>query len=425
VTVVLVLLLVPAAARAQGQAPATMDKLRLYLDCNSCDHNYVKTEINWVDYVVDRQVSDVHILVTTQQTGPGGVAYTLFFMGRGGFESKSDTLHYTASVDDTQDVRRQGLVRVLKMGLMRYMVSSPLAPHVQIAVTPPAAQAGSVTAPTQDPWNYWTFSISANGYLQGESRQDFNSTYLSLSANRTTEAWKIRFGVGGNYSESNFDVDSVRTITSIRRSYNGSALIAKSLGPRLSAGMQLEVESNTFENVDISYRLAPAIEYNIFPYDQSTRRSFTFTYSAGFNSFDYTEETLFGEVKETRPAHALSAYYSTRQPWGQTNLGVSASQFLHDTSKYRWSTSTSANVRLIRGLSLQVGGFYSRVHDQLTLPAGDATPEEILLRQRQLQTNYFFGVNFGLSYRFGSIFSTVVNPRFAQGIGGGGMEIFF
>jgi len=420
VALALVAMTAPAAVRAQA---AAVEKLRLYLDCNSCDDTYVKTEISWVDYVRDRQDADVHVLVTTQHTGPGGTEHTFFFMGRGAMESKTDTIRYTSSVDDTEDRRRQGLVRTLKMGLMRYIVDSALAGHVQIAVTLPEATAAASAA--QDPWNYWTFSINGNGFLQGESRQNFNSTHLSVSASRTTEAWKIRLGGGGSYSESNFEVDSVRTITSIRRSYEGNAMVVRSLGPRLSAGFQLEVESNTFENVDIAYRVAPAIEYDVFPYAESTRRSFTFTYSAGMNSYDYAERTIYNEVRETRPSHSLAVSYATRQPWGQTSLGLSGSQYLHDTGKYSWSASTNASVRLFRGLSVQVGGFYSRVRDQLTLPAGDATPEEILLRQRLLQTNYFFGIHFGLSYRFGSIFSTIVNPRFARGIGGGGGEFFF
>ena len=57
-------------------------------------------------------------------------------------------------------------------------------------------------------------------------------------------------------------------------------------------------------------------------------------------------------------------------------------------------------------------GDYSRIRDQINLRKGSASPEEVLLRQRQLATgfSYFFG--FGVSYRFGSIYNNVVNPRF-------------
>jgi hypothetical protein len=61
------------------------------------------------------------------------------------------------------------------------------------------------------------------------------------------------------------------------------------------------------------------------------------------------------------------------------------------------------------------------VKDQIYLSKGGATEEEVLLRLRQLGTDYRFFVRFGLRYRFGSIFNNVVNPRFERGGGG----IFF
>lgn len=52
------------------------------------------------------------------------------------------------------------------------------------------------------------------------------------------------------------------------------------------------------------------------------------------------------------------------------------------------------------------------VRDQLYLPASGATPEEILARQRVLATDYSYFANFGLSFRFGSVYNNIVNPRF-------------
>jgi hypothetical protein len=70
-----------------------------------------------------------------------------------------------------------------------------------------------------------------------------------------------------------------------------------------------------------------------------------------------------------------------------------------------------------------MSGSYARIHDQLFLPAGDATFEEKLLRQKQLATSYDYFVVFGFSHQFCSIFNNVVNPRFGGG-GGRGIIIF-
>jgi hypothetical protein len=68
-------------------------------------------------------------------------------------------------------------------------------------------------------------------------------------------------------------------------------------------------------------------------------------------------------------------------------------------------------VRLVRGLSLDLFANYERVRDQIYIPAGDATDEEVLLQRRALETGYRYGTSIGLRYTFGSIYNNIVNPR--------------
>ncbi|MBT5056892.1 MAG: hypothetical protein HOM68_10170, partial [Gemmatimonadetes bacterium] len=69
------------------------------------------------------------------------------------------------------------------------------------------------------------------------------------------------------------------------------------------------------------------------------------------------------------------------------------------------------SVRLFRGLSLRVEGGVDRINDQLSLAAGEASLEEILLRRRELATDYEVWGQIGFSYTFGSIYNNVVNNR--------------
>lgn len=427
----LLLILVPATPVTAQEAPAA-GRLRVYLDCGSCDFSYVRTEITWVDWVRDRQDSDVHVLVTTQTTGGGGREYTMEFIGRNRFAAKQDTLLHRSTRDDTQDLVRQGLTQVLKMGLMRYLVGTPAERELRITMPPPGGpgRPGMPAAPqagTRDPWNAWVFSIGGNANVFGESQQQQGSYNASFSAGRTTEEWKISSRLSRSYNESSFEVGS-ETFTSIRKSANASLVAVKSLGAQFSAGVSADVTSSTFGNIEIGFRVAPAIEYDIFPYAQSTRRIFTLRYTAGLTSYDYREITVYDELKETRPTHAFEASYRMTQPWGSVGLGLDFSQFLHDTGKWRGSLNGSTSLRLVKGLNLNLGGSYSRVRDQLTLAKAGATRDEILLRLKQLETNYFYYFSFGLSYRFGSSLNNVVNPRMG-GLGGfGGSEgimIFF
>jgi len=84
--------------------------------------------------------------------------------------------------------------------------------------------------------------------------------------------------------------------------------------------------------------------------------------------------------------------------------------------RYSLEFDAEFDIRVTRGLSIEIGGSLEFIHDQINLPKGDADLEEVLLRRRQLETNYEAGISFGFRYRFGSVFNNVVNPRFG-GIG--------
>jgi hypothetical protein len=66
---------------------------------------------------------------------------------------------------------------------------------------------------------------------------------------------------------------------------------------------------------------------------------------------------------------------------------------------------------LVRGLSLTAIASIARIKDQIYLGKAGLTPEEILLRQRELGTDYRYSSSLGFSYTFGSVFSNVVDPR--------------
>ena len=72
------------------------------------------------------------------------------------------------------------------------------------------------------------------------------------------------------------------------------------------------------------------------------------------------------------------------------------------------------SLRIVRGLSVDFEANASRIRDQLSLPRRSATPEEVLLRRRELQSGYEVSVSFGVTYSFGSLFNDVVNPRFGN-----------
>jgi len=118
----------------------------------------------------------------------------------------------------------------------------------------------------------------------------------------------------------------------------------------------------------------------------------------------------------------IRAALRLQQPWGSLGKSVNFSQQLRDPDEYSLGVGANADVRLFRGFSFNVFGDYSRIHDQISLRKGTASTEDVLLRLRQLKSNYSYFVGFGFSYSFGSIFNSIVNPRYS---GSGGRTFFF
>ncbi len=424
VCLVALLLAAPVHAGAQdAPTPQTppAGAIRMFLDCSFfCDENFLKQEITFVDWVRDRKDADVHVLVTTQSTGGGGTEYTTKFIGLGRFAGVEQTLRYISTNTSTADEIRRGIADVLKRGLVRYVSETPMGSQLRVTFEGKKGEAAKAD-PKKDPWNLWVFRTNIGGSMDGERSNKSRSIRGSASANRTTDDWRLSFSVSGNYRSSTFELSETETFTSISRNVDASATVVKSLTQHWSAGLLGSAGKSTFVNYDFRLRVAPGIEYNFFPYSQSTRRMLTVQYTIGANRFDYDEETIFGKLKESMIDHRLNTSLSLRQPWGTASGSVSYTQFLNKPEHYRLSAFGATNVRLFKGFSFSVFGEVSRTRDQIYLPRGGATPEEILVRQKQLATGYSYFMNFSVSYSFGSIFNNIVNPRF----GGGGGNFFF
>ena len=412
----LLLVALPRLASAQVVDTAASG-LRVFLDCGRCDEDYLRTEIDFVDYVRDRQVADIHVLITTQGTGGGGTEYAMRFVGQGGFAGVDDELRYATSPTDSEDQERRGMAQVLQAGFIRYAARTPLAQRLNVSLSEGEASAGRAT-PALDPWNGWVFRARIGADMDREASQREAEFDASFSASRTTADWKSEFELSTRYSQDDRFVRD-EWIDNVQRDHEVESLVVRSISNHWSVGGTSSANHSTFENRDLALRLAPAVEYNFFPYSESTRRSLTVQYSLGANRISYLEQTLFGRIEESLVDEELEISLDVRQPWGSLDAEVEGSHYFHDFEKYRLEANGGLEINLFRGFSLDIRGTAQRIHDQLHLPGGDRTPEEILLEQRELATAYRYGAFIGIGYSFGSIFNSVVNPRMRGGGGGG------
>jgi hypothetical protein len=219
--------------------------------------------------------------------------------------------------------------------------------------------------------------------------------------------------VRGN-SREDFDLDENDPVRAFRNEREIESLVVKSVNDHWSAGVRGQVQSSTFENLAMTFYGAPAIEYNVFPYSDYTRRQLRANYSVGPYRARYVEETLFGKLTDTLGRHEASLTLDQREPWGSLQVRFEASSLLPGFDRHRLEVEGELSFRIARGLSLSVEGSTARLRDQLSLPRRGATSEEVLLRIRRLRTGHEYDLQVGLTYTFGSIFNTIVNPRFGQ-----------
>ncbi|MDP9145099.1 MAG: hypothetical protein M3N43_10465, partial [Actinomycetota bacterium] len=306
-------------------------------------------------------------------------------------------------------------VEVLKLGLVRYVAHTPVAERLRLTYAAPddAARVGAI--PAHDPWNNWVFQVGGNGAFEGESQSSSSEFQGFVSAERITDAWKIDLYASGTSERNRFTLSDSTEITRTAREAFTNLLVGRSLGDRTSIGLQASLQNSSRNNLDLVLRTSAVIEFSLYPYRESTRRLITLMYGAGLYAANYDEETVFSRLQETRPRHFAVLSLDLVQPWGQAEFELEAQSYLDGFARNRLGVSGELELRVTRGLSFDVEARYSRVRDQLSLARGDASDDEILLELRQLQTDYTLDLRFGLSYTFGSIFSSVVNPRFRSG----------
>ena len=406
-----------ASARAQVPPSGTADTVKVFIDCMSarCDFDFIRTEVSFVDHVRDREVADVHLLITGQGTSGGG-EYTLHFIGRGSFQDLDSTLTYSWKQTDTIDAIRSGLVRVIKLGLVPYLSRTTMRDRIEVGL----GRGRGAAAPLRnahDPWNYWIFRGQGNTRVDGEASAASQAYSAGVSASRVTDAWKLSGNASGSYRESRYDLSDEETYNAISKGFGAAGLAVKSLTGHWSTGVRGAASSSTYLNQSLATRTAPAIEYDVFPYSESTRRLLTIQYAVGLDYFRYYQPTIFDRTSEWKMDQAIVTALDLRRPWGSMSTGVEFGTYLDDWDKKRLEVSGEANVRLVKGLSLSVYGSSAIIRDQIYLPKGEATTEEILVRQRQLATSYRYALSVGFSYTFGSIYTNIVNPRLVGSFG--------
>ncbi len=384
-------------------------KPKIFIEGIRLDMDYMRRNMRFVDFVNDPAVADVHIIITSQTSGSGGNVYSMRFVNRT-YENFSEyTITCTTAASDTQEESRKKITDALSLGIMPFVNESDVPGNVSVRYQSNEGDENRV-AEVDDPWHNWTFRGDFNGGINAEeSRKNYDYS-VNLRADKIGEYWKLRNNAFVSVRTTKIE-NGDEVYTSDRVSNRFSSSIVNSLSPRWSVGAFLDYSRNNYTNFKYSYSAKPAIEYNIFPWDVSDRKVFTLAYYIGPSWSKYYEETLYGKLDEFLWQETVRLDLQLVETWGEVNAGLSASNYLHDFTKNKISLDTRLSIRIVRGISVNFRFNIEKIQDQIYLPKGEASLEDILLNNIQLPSSFGIGADVGLRLQFGSIYNNVVNRR--------------
>lgn len=384
----------------------------VYLDCRRCDYNFIRTELDFVNYVRDPEQADIHVFVTDEGTAGGGREFQFTFIGRNEFRGMEYTMKHHVGPNTTFAEQREAIKRFLTMGFASFMLQTPLGCNFTITYQDSTIAAGN--GDREDPWDHWIFQSYIGGInLELESNQNSFNSRWGIFADRVTEDWKFRIRPYFNYNTVYIQPsENVEPVRSRQHRHGLDSYAIMSLNDHWSAGLFGTYFTASSRNIRHEFHLSPGIEYSLFPYREATRKSITLTYLIGYGYYDYYDETIFGKTEETLFNHQLKGTVNVQQPWGSIEAGLVGSNYLHDLARNRIEFYLQTSARLFEGFALAFQADYNVIRDQLALPRGEASIEDILLQQRELATDFSLSATIAITYTFGSKYTNIVNTRF-------------
>ena len=406
-------------AQSQNNFP---ERLKVFIDCHTgCDMTFIKSEINIVDFLLDRQAADVHVLITDQNTGGGGDEYQLIFFGQHQFTGLTDTLSFINDPNATDFEERALLLKYIKLGLTPYIAKTKMGKAVEIKMKSDKTEDSKEkpTAITKDPWNYWIFRVGTFGSINEEESVKESSFNGNISASRITEDVKLVFELNAGKNKTvfiNVDDSTGEIQKEIIRNdnYDFSHYFIKAISNHWSWGYEAGLSRSTRSNNKRRGIFRTGVEFNIFPYKEVNTKYFTIAYILDVRHNNYLDSTLYDKTQETLFGHSVESNIAFNQKWGTIEMGLEYHNYFHKWKFLNLEAYLELEIRITGGLSFSVYTYGELLRDQIYLPKEKASLVDVLTRRRELESGYRFGTHFGINYRFGSKLNNFVNPRFGR-----------
>lgn len=383
-------------------------KINVFIDCSTCDQRYLRSEISYINHVRNMQDADVYLLIN-RMWGAASQIYDFTVKGRNEFEGITNKFSYSISNTYTSDEKRSTIKSVIEKSLMAYLIHTSINDEVSMDVNS-SSQKQSNLLPAEDPWNNWVFDLYGQlNFDHQQVRRNFEIR-SGLNAEYVTEDWRIKSNLRYESSKLTIIEDST-SLVSLREKKNANASAVKSLGMHWSTGIFSGINSNSFQNIKRRVYVGPALEYSFFPYTEVLQKEITLAYRVGVIRQNYFEQSIFQVFNDNYMNQSISLNIRYRQPWGTISTSISGSHALNDLDRNRLELYNYANIRVFKGFSVRFSADMDLIKDQISLPSGETSLEDVLLQQRAVASNFDLTLGVGINYTFGSIYNNVLNTR--------------
>ena len=382
------------------------DKIKVFLNC-PCDNDFIKQNTLIFDYVRDRTLSDIEVFVFQITNAGGGRSFSFEYKGKNNFQNLENQISTDIPKNFTFIETREILLKTYKLGIVYFMQNIDYQNQLDITFLDKEFESDELSS---DKWKNWVFEVSGSFNFENEKSIKEEEINLGADVDRVTEMWRIRSDFNLKRSVKFFSGDE-ESYNSERERANFSGSVVRSLSSHFSTGVFGSYLKDTFLNYKSSLNFSPALEYNFIPYSEVLTKEITLAYKIGYNFYEYFDKTIYGFINQEMFNQSLTLNLRYREKWGSIYSYLVASQFVDQPDQNRLTFNNYINLRVFRGLSLRISGNFQLIRDQINLPKGEASIEDLLLRQRQISTNFQNRVSLGLSYTFGSIFNNIVNTR--------------
>ena len=382
------------------------DKIKVFLNCN-CDSEFIKQNSLLFDYVRDRTLSDIEVFVFEISNASGGRKYSFEYKGKNDFKDVENQISVDIPKNKTSNEIREELLKTYKIGMVYFIQNTPFQRQMEVTFHEGKTNLEELK---NDTWKNWVFEVSGSFNLENEKSIREEQYNLGVEIDRVTDIWRVRSDFGTLRSIKFFSGEEENYNSERKRNFFSGSIV-RSLSDHFSTGIFGNYINDTFQNYKYFVNFSPALEYNFIPYTEVLTREVTVAYKLGYNFYEYVETTIYGFTIQKLFNQSLTLNLRYREKWGSIYSYLVASQFLDQPDQNRLTLNNYVNLRIVRGLSLRISGNFQLIRDQINLPKGEASIEDLLLRQRQISTNFQNRVSIGLSYTFGSIFNNIVNTR--------------